>query len=319
MYANSAAVSRPEISTFLEEATKAEDFYIAQKIMPVFTSKSRAGRYPRLKIENGELMKAQSTLRGPSGTYNEVARKFDWETYDCEDRGLEERIDDVNAREMQNFFDTEVVTAKLVRRSVVLDYEKRVADQIMNPDSFNAVASHVGYTEANLATIDFARDLLDAVERLEQRAQMANTMILTRAVFNLLRRSKLLQTYLFGNLGAGTEHRLINPTDIGNAFGIKDVRIAAATYDRAQKGKPKELVPVWKNDYIFLGNVQGGDFENGGIGRTIVWDSDSPGGLFATETYRDEKRRGNMVRVRMNTDEKIVDETAGELITTQFE
>ena len=61
-----------------------------------------------------------------------------------------------------------------------------------------------------------------------------------------------------------------------------------------------------------------GDFTGGGVGRSIVWGADSPGGLFVSETYRDEKRRGNMIRVRMNTDEKIIDETAGELITTQW-
>ena len=45
-YANTAAVSRPEISAFLEEAIATERYFIGQLIMPIFTSKSRAGRYP---------------------------------------------------------------------------------------------------------------------------------------------------------------------------------------------------------------------------------------------------------------------------------
>jgi hypothetical protein len=45
-----------------------------------------------------------------------------------------------------------------------------------------------------------------------------------------------------------------------------------------------------------------------------VWTEDSE--LFTTETYRDEKRRSDMVRVRHNTAEKVIDETAGELIAT---
>jgi flagella basal body P-ring formation protein FlgA len=52
-----------------------------------------------------------------------------------------------------------------------------------------------------------------------------------------------------------------------------------------------------------------------GVGRTIVWTADAPG-MFVTETYRSEPRRGDMVRVRMHSAEKIVDATAGELLTT---
>jgi hypothetical protein len=318
MYSNSAAVSRPEISAFLEEANGAEKYYLGQKILPIFTSKARAGRYPRLKIENGRLLKAQATGRAGSGTYNEVNRKFDWDTYDCTDRGLEERVDDVVASEMADFFEVEVVTGKLVMRSVMLDYEKRVADLVMNPSTFTATASSVAYTEANIATINFARDLMEAKERLTMKAEIPNTILMSEKVFNRIRRSTLLQTFLYGSLGSGTEHRLVNADDIAKAFMVEQCLIASATVDTAADGATSSMSPVWGTSYIFVGNVAGGDFTSGGIGRTIVWGADSPGGLFVSETYRDEKRRGNMVRVRMNTAEKIISSNAGELITTQW-
>ena len=105
---------------------------------------------------------------------------------------------------------------------------------------------------------------------------------------------------------------------IAKAFLIERVMVASATYDSSVKGSAANLVPIWGNDYLFLGNVQGGDFSAGGVGRTIVWGADCPGGLVVTETYRAENRRGDMVRVRQNTAEKIIDETAGELIATRW-
>ena len=54
----------------------------------------------------------------------------------------------------------------------------------------------------------------------------------------------------------------------------------------------------------------------GGAGFTLYWNQD--GGLYTSETYRNEGRRSNMVRVRQNTAEKVVDATAGTLITTQY-
>jgi hypothetical protein len=317
MYSNSAAVIRQDLSVFAEEAAGVDNYFIASKIMPVVESPVKAGVYPKIRIAGGQLMKAESTRRGPTGTYNEVDRKIESDTFDCIDRGLEERIDDVMARDLARFFDVEVLTTKLITRQIMLDYEIRVAAAIMNTSTFNTVDTSVDITEANLATIDIVADVFAAKERLTRRGIVPNTMIMTDSVFNRLRRTVKLQTFLYGTLGSGTGYRLINAQDIGNALGIQNVFIAAATYDRADKGLTPDLTPVWGNETIWIGFVAAGDFSAMGAGRTIVWTADAPG-MFVTETYRSEPRRGDMVRVRMHTAEKIIDATAGEILTTDW-
>jgi hypothetical protein len=54
----------------------------------------------------------------------------------------------------------------------------------------------------------------------------------------------------------------------------------------------------------------------GGAGRTFYWDKE--GGLFVTESYRDESLRSNVIRVRQHDVIKVVDGTSGELITTAY-
>ena len=61
---------------------------------------------------------------------------------------------------------------------------------------------------------------------------------------------------------------------------------------------------------MWLGEVKGGEVSAGGAGRTFVWSKDGSG-LFTTETYRSEPRRGDMVRVRHHTSEKVVNKNAG--------
>lgn len=315
MYTNSAAVIRQDLSVFAEEAAGADNYYIASKIMPVMESPTKAGVYPKIRIAGGQLMKAESTRRGPSGTYNEVDRKIETDTFDCKDRGLEERVDDVIARDLQRFFDVEVLTTKLITRQVMLDYEIRVAAKIMDTAVFNTNPFTTALTEGNIGTIDVVADIFAAKQRLTRRGLVPNTMIMTDEVFNRLRRTTKLQTFLYGTIGAGTGYRLINAQDIGNALGIPNIFIAAATYDTADKGQEPVLNTVWGNANIWIGYVAGGDFSAMGAGRTIVWTADAPG-MFVTETYRSEARRGDMIRVRMHTDEKIVDATAGEILTT---
>lgn len=296
----------------------AERFFIAGQVMPTITVGSRAGRFPRIKRDKGELLKYGSTKRGPTGSYPEIARATVWDTFQCVERGAEERVDDVLAEEMATFYSAERMTAKLLQRYLMLDYEKRVADTVFNASTFTATNSAVAYTEANLATIDFPRDLMDAVERMQQKAEMPNTLVLSQQVWNRVRRSTKLQTFLYGSIGGGTQYRMVKPMDIGAAFGIPNTIIAAATYDTAKKGQTPSLSPIWGNTYVALLNVQTGDFVNGGVGRTLAWGADSPGGLFTTESYRDDARRSDKMRVRTNSVEKVLDDGSCELITTQW-
>ena len=95
--------------------------------------------------------------------------------------------------------------------------------------------------------------------------------------------------------------------------------IGRASYDTSNKGRAtSSMAAIWKNTHIWVGQVKGGEFDAGGVGRTLVWDADVPGGLFATESYRDEKRRSDMLRVRTNSVEKIVNENCGHLIKTSW-
>ena len=68
---------------------------------------------------------------------------------------------------------------------------------------------------------------------------------------------------------------------------------------------------------IIVANLQGGEFTAGGVGRTLVWADDAPGG-FISETFRDDARRSNVLRVRMNTAEVVIDANAAVRITTNY-
>lgn len=319
------AVSRPELSAFLEQAQAREKYYIAQKIFPVKTVKARAGRYPRVDLAGGGLMRREQTKRGSTGAYNETTRKHEWDTYDCVDRGLEERIDDTKAAEMDSFFSLEKMATGNVRGKCLLDFEINASAQLLNPANFPATAAAVAYTEANIETMDVPQDLNAAVEEVTGRGEEVNTIVISSKLWLRIRRSTKLQTYLYGKIGGDVNKRLITPKDLASAFAIDmdgmsiEVLIARAKYDTSnKKATASTLVPIWGTDYIWTGCVKGGEFEEGGAGRTLVWSADVPNGMFATETYRDEKRRSDMARVRTNSIEKIINGNAGQLVTTNY-
>jgi hypothetical protein len=300
------------------EAVGQEKLFIGQMVYPTFPSAREVGRYPKFRIGAAELLKGSpgSTKRNETGSYNETARKFEWDSYQTEEFGLEERVDDVVAKRMENFFDAEVVTGKYLANHLMIDYERTVAAAAYDYTTFTTTHATVKYTDALFATIDALLYFNAAMERMTYLGEPPNTIIMSLHLFNLLRRSQKLQTYVYGFLNVTQGGSQITSQMLANVFGVDQVLIAKKSYDSAQKGVTPSVTAIWPDSFVAFARLAGGDFMNGGVGRTIVWDADSPGGLFTSESYRNEPRRGNMLRVRSNRVIKTVSPNCVQLIDT---
>ena len=319
MYKNSSAIIRHDLNAFVEEAASTDKLLFGDKLLPQLPVDARAGIFPKIEIGNGgELLKKEATLRGPTGTYNETTRKFTTDTYECLDRGMEERIDDVVVRDYAKFFDVEVLTSKLIMRTMKLDYESRVYGILQNsgnwvsldgtPNKYSGASTWGSATAVGDA--DFSLLLMDAIQELTKRGEVPNTLVIGANAWNHIRRSTKLNTFLYGSLGTGLGYKMVTEADVAKQFNLKNVFIAHAHYDSGDRNAGETLSVLWNNDNMWLGDVKGGEISAGGAGRTFVWTKDGSG-LFTTETYRSEPRRGDMVRVRHHTSEKVVNKNAG--------
>jgi hypothetical protein len=315
MNAVSGAAFRGDLLTYVEEAARVDELPIGTQVYPVYGVDLQTGTYPKFQIATGELLNDDQTIRSPGGTYGRVARKYTSDSYSCLDRGIEELVDDEQKRNMARFFATEVIAAKLCLRSVVIGHERRVAASLMNTGNFTATAALVAYTAANLATINFVGDVLNAIDRLIAKGVIANTIVLSSALYTRVRQTTLLQNYLRGNRPSDSQ-QMIKKEDIAAAFGLKQVLVGRMPYNSGKKGAAATLTQIWGNTYFWVGAVESGDPYAGGAGRTFVWNAE--GGIWVTEGYRDEQRRSDVIRVRQNTTEKVIDGTSGELVTTSY-
>jgi len=174
----------------------------------------------------------------------------------------------------------------------------------------------VNYTQALVATCDIARDVATAKLALAQYGYEANCVAMSANVFELIRRSTLLQNQFFGVISS-TGARLLSEAEIAAALGVTNLLVGRAAINTAGKNKSYTGSFVVSSAKIVVGQVSGGEFTAGGMGRTLVWTGDAAGG-FVSESYRDEARRSQVLRVRMNTDEVIIDPNAAVRITTNF-
>lgn len=328
MYDSKDSYPRADISTLLMEALGQEKLFIGQMLMPVYPSGTIVGRYPKFKIGSGNLLGGTQvqTARNVTGTYNETDRQFEWDSFITSEYGVEERVDDVVAKMMANFFDAEMVTSKALMNNFMMDYESQVASLINSGTTyFNGVNASIPWIEANTAgatPFDVPKVLNYAVEQLTLLGEYPGVIMeCSLSTWNLIRRSQKLQTYLYGYLNVTQGGSQVTEEMVARAFGIDQVIIAKKSINTSLRGLEPDgpytnLNPIWGNDYVFIGRVGEGDFMNGGVGRTIIWDADAPGGLFTTESYRDERRRGSMLRIRSNRVLKVINPNAGFLVAT---
>jgi hypothetical protein len=313
MYNNTGAVLRADLNLVLEEASQSTSLFIGQTLAPVFGVDYKAGQYAKITRETGELMKAGGVERAPFGGYSRVTRAYTSDSYLVTERGLEEQIDDSQRKEVSRYFAVEAVAARNILRAMQLAHEIRVAELLYNSNNWNTTqATVLTENSAQDGTFDFPKIILDAQNRLLKKGVAYNTLVLSQEVYNIIRRSPKLQTFLYGNMPSG-QYRLVTAQDIATSLNIQNVLIASASHDTAAKGKAPNLQPVYNPYYMWIGQVAGGEFSAGGAMRTLVWNAE--GGIFVTESYRNEELRSDIVRVRHSTSEKIIDSTAGELIS----
>lgn len=318
-YTNAQATPRSDIYALVMQANA--DFnklFIGDQVLPVKTEDVKRGIYMKANLANAQLLNADAQPREAGAAYNRINRKYDVDQYDAVEYGLETIIDDSYEEEVSRFLNLEATEAMLLERSLRISYEARVAAALFNASTFNATTSSVAYTAGATATMDIASDVDLAKARLLKNGQIANAVIMSYDVFQRARRSTLLQNQIYGVVPRGANQKALpGEDDVARALGVEKLLVAKAPKNANAQGQTYSGTFIWSNTYVAVACLMGGEYQAGGVGRTIQWSKDTTG-LFTPETYRDDARRSNVLRVRQHVTEKIIDSTACELVITQY-
>ena len=299
-----------------EGLSNKNNLFIGREVMPVFSSDVRSGAYLKLNLGDSEALNDDALKIAAGAGYPRTSRRFTSDSFDAIEYGLEEVLPDSNRRDLDRFFDTEVNIAAMLLRQIQVSHEARVASAAFAANGLTAISASAAYTEANITSFDVPGDVAAAKLELAKYGVLANTLIMSMPVFERIRRSAKVQNQFFG-IVPSDQSRLLSEGEVAAAVGVDRVLVGRAPKNTAKKGQVYSGGFIWSNTYMALANTVGGDFSGGGFGRTIVWAADSPV-PFVSETYRDEARRADVLRVRQNSAEKVIDGSSIIRITTGF-
>jgi hypothetical protein len=299
-----------------EGLSNKNNLFIGTEVMPVFSSDVRSGAYLKLNLGDSEALNDDALKIAAGAGYPRTSRRFTSDSFDAIEYGLEEVLPDSNRRDLDRFFDTEVNIAGMLLRQIQISHEARVASAAFAANGLTAISATAAYTEANITSFDVPGDVAAAKLELAKFGVLPNTLIMSMPVFERIRRSAKVQNQFFG-IVPSDQSRLLSEGEVAAAVGVDRVLVGRAPKNTAKKGQVYSGGFIWSNTYMALANTVGGDFSGGGFGRTIVWAADSPV-PFVSETYRDEARRADVLRVRQNSAEKVIDGSSIIRITTGY-
>ena len=304
------ATFRQDIADVLQENNLGEGEFVGEEIFPIMPVGARSGEFAKLAFGSVKT-KAVDDKRASSGNYNEVTHEVSSDTYTCLKRGLVEPVDDDDADVLGTYFDAEVSAADHLRYYLRLNREARIAAIAFSTTVMSSYTSAVSTAWSTAATCTPVADVALAKEKITLQL---NGM-----------RGSGARLVGVGNL---TARRYL-----ATCSDIKDRHYSGGNVNRADP-TDEQLAEILGLDAVYFSGLKrgGSDVWNASrfgvylvsrsmnlrsaphFGRVMLWRDSTPTDMMV-ETYRDEGRESNMVRVKHHSVEKLLSARAGYLLT----
>jgi hypothetical protein len=312
---SSTTVQRPDLGqvAWAYMTSDARQEFIGLKSLPIFDTPEKTGDFPKISIE--ALLSVKDTTRASRAAYNQSDWEFETGTYNCQDNGWTELLDDEERRLYAYLFDAEIVNTERATHIIMMNHEIRSAALLFNTSNFSNTAVTTEWSTAASAT-----------PHKDVTVTGFNAM---KAVGGIIPDTGICSDTVFRNLINTDEVKdalkYTNPIEMGGFeaqkqaiamyFGLREILVGSSVKSTAKKGQSAVIADIWDDEYFMLAKVATtNDLKMPQVGRTFLWTADSPG-MLTTESYRVEDKRSNAYRVRHNVDEAIIFASAGYLLT----
>jgi len=281
-----------------------ENKFVGTQILPIRIVPTKNGDYPVFGDDQFDIN--ASKVRAAGSSFARRDFDYDKQSYACQQYALEGVLPDEDASLAgdNGITDAAGSIAQKLQRDIMVGHELRVSSLMTNA-GFNGTAASAAMSAAGATPIV---DIQNAVERLNANGFYDGlSLMMEVSLFNEMLNTPDVRGIFNGN-GQYTNRQVLR-----DAFGVENIIILPTRYNSAAKGKAASRSKIWADTEYFVGQVAGGDFSNGGFGRTLAYSAD--GGAFTAETYRDEPIKSDVLRVFNSVDEVIVNTNAAEKIT----
>lgn len=287
--------------------------FVGQRLFPVIEVEKSFGEYPVFELK--ELLGDEETLRSADGSYNATSLEGNKDSYRTKEHGLEARVDARDDAEYAEWWDAEMMAATITRDRVLRAYEKRCIALAQTVST----STGAGTTWSTKATATPYTNVLTAKIAVRDRTGIwPDSLCLDMEAFLHLRNTNDMLERIFGSVNpenAGT----VTAQQLANALDLREVIVAGSVKNSANEGQAASIASMWpRTTALLFKGGSGGRISNlvqPRLGATFHWGEDGSQIGAAMEEYEDPKRRGKIIRHRMDEVEKLIYAGLGQKIT----
>ena len=332
-YTNTAAIGQDQIAGVVQGGTGLNDSLIYKDVLPQFGVNRRNAQIITATVAatNAHRILSNTFLRQPGAVFERYSLTLGQDTFTIAQRGWEVAIPDEAEMDLSEYFSIEALAAANGVDAIELTNEYLTAQAMQSTTNFSsATGALVNYTAANIATINFPQDIMNSIERIRNKGEQPNTIIIPELVMNYVMQSTLMRNFVYQQTGfSPVAGAAITVEILQKAFepwGIKKVLVGRARFNTAtDQNTTLSYTKCWLTSYITVCKT-GATFlasENGmqsvtGVGANVFWEKLTPNGIYGVQTYRDEIRMQNIVRSLTTMQPYIANTNCGDLISTSF-
>ena len=285
--------------------------FVWPRLLPVYQVNLASAPFPKVNLN--QLLQTHTTARAPKAAYARGDWTFTSDTYTTKEHGWEEVIDDNQKAMYQDLFRIEAISALRAFDAVLRNAEIRVAAALFNASTYTPTSIVHEWDDApNAVPITDVKAKVQAIA--DATGIWPNALVINKAVAkNLATCAQIVDRLKFSGFHNPTQES-ITAAVLAEVFDLDHVIVGEAYKNTAGDGAAASLAPVWSGEYAWVGKIATTeDLEEPCIGRTFHWTEDGSELFGHVETYRDETRRGDIVRVRHQVDEKVLYAAVGGL------
>ncbi len=310
---NTRATPRVDLGVAMEEyplAREAQGF-VGLEILPILPQQKRAASIPVITRES--ILRARNTKRAARGGYSRDEYNTNEVSYECEENGHEQAIDDTERENHASDWDSDMLAAAMAQLVVLRAQERRIAAAIFNTTTWTGASL---YTDVSTDWDDVSATIIANVEAARQKIRALTGLLPDTMVINAAKTTNFSLNTQIKDTAKFTMP--ITPAVLAGylpeLFQIPRIIFAGAVKNTADEGQDLTSGDIWSGLYCWLGvTARTQSLQEAAVGRTILWDLDSPSNL-VFESYREEQTRSDIVRARQFTDEVIFDASFGHLL-----
>lgn len=325
----STAITRFDLSISYAEFNLRANLrkYIGLRVFPALgVANMTTSEFLKVVVEE-MLKKVENTERAPRATYKRDGFEFTKDSYALADHGVEEIVDDELIQRYGDVISAEQVASSRAVNRLLTALENEIASTVFTStwSHKTAVSSGAWSVHSTSKPID---DIHNAIEECEDRiGTRPNTLIMSHKAWRHLTATAQVLDRL--DTGSNSNPSLISHDGVKELFNIEEILIGQGVKNTADQGQPASMGRFWDTTMAMVAHINNdgmnGDLEEPtpNIGRTLFYTGESvpaPGmgdaeASIIMEDYREEPRRGGIIRARNHRQVKLLHEEAGHLIT----